>query len=110
MNYGRRTAPIRASDGNSGLRVTHRLPIPCFPGTLKYTVRGNASGLSVEIGDGEPASQKAEVKGNGSAVNISAFSHKPQILSLAKRIWFGLEVLSVAILIYMACTSRAHGF
>ena len=59
-------------------------------------------------GDGKQAGQKASVVGDGAAVNVSAGDSAPKF-SPYHLIWFGLEILSAALLIYLAFVRPAHG-
>lgn len=77
---------------------------------LRITLRRNAAGTVVEVDQGDSPSQKATVGQNGAAINFSSPPEKPSKFTTHHVIIIGLEIFSIALLIYFAFVRPAHGF
>lgn len=109
MKYGARDSHIHASLGDCSQRASHRQPFPCFVWILTLRFDRDGLGLIVEVDQGDSPGQKATVGQNGAAINFSglpATAPKRPVYSL---ILIGLEVVSIALLIYFVFTGKAHG-
>lgn len=69
----------------------------------------NAAGFVVEVDQGDNPSQKATVGQNGAAINFGSAPDKPSKFTLHHATLIGLEIISIALLIYFAFVRSAHG-
>lgn len=76
---------------------------------INIRLRRNAAGFVVEVDQGDNPSQKATVGQNGSAINFNGVCHTPAKRPIFSIILIGLELISIALLMYFAFVRPAHG-